>query len=78
MLPSDSVSILKQQFIEIDGELEQVNADWRCAYVNSSSGREALQANLADPYYTSIMKVWRDTPTVEDPIIDDVLNKGNI
>jgi len=67
MLTTDSVSIKKQNYTTVDGIEYPVGDPWRRAYINSSSGRTALQAEVANPYKTAIMAVWGDTPTVTDP-----------
>jgi hypothetical protein len=38
----------------------------RCSYCNSAHDREILQALLSKTDYNSIIKVWGDTPTVDD------------
>ena len=66
MLTKDSVSVLKQQFLNFSGEEMQVGGNIRNAYMNSKSGREQLRAALSDEYYTAVMTVWGDNPTVND------------
>ena len=43
MLTNQSVSILTQKFIEINGVRSQIGDGHRCAYVNSETGRSDLQ-----------------------------------
>jgi hypothetical protein len=64
MLTPESVSVLKQKFIEIDGVQTQVGSNVRNAYVNSTEGRELLKSALPSEYYNAVIAVWGDTPTV--------------
>lgn len=66
MLTVDSVSLRKQQFTVIDNVEYPIGQPWRRAYVNSTSGRAQVQAEVAEPYITAIMAVWGDAPTVEE------------
>lgn len=70
MLTKDSVSVLRQQFINYNGEEMQVGDNIRNAYMNSKSGREQLKVVLPDEYYNAVMAVWGADPTVKDPVID--------
>ncbi len=65
MLTKDSVSVLRQQFLNYNGVDMQVGGNIRNAYMNSKSGREQLRAALSDEYYTAVMAVWGD-PTHND------------
>lgn len=65
-LTKDSVSVLRQTMVEINGKLVQAGENWRRAYMNTASGREAITAELAEPYLSSVMAVWGDAPTVEE------------
>ena len=67
MLTKDSVSVLRQQFINYNGTEMQVGENVRNAYMNSKSGREQLRAVLSDEYYNAVMAVWGDNPTVDEP-----------
>lgn len=67
MLTKDSVSVLRQQFLNYDGVDMQVGENVRNAYENSPSGREQLKAVLSDEYYNAVMAVWGDNPTVDEP-----------
>ena len=42
MLTQDSVSVLRQQFLNVSGTEMQVGGNIRNAYVNSTSGRKNL------------------------------------
>lgn len=58
MLTKDSVSVLRQKFVVIDGIEMQVGGNVRNAYMNDESGREQLRKVLSDEYYNAIMAVW--------------------
>lgn len=64
------VSVKTQRYIEIDGTKHYLNLTHRKAYSNSVYGRKELQKELAEPYYSAVMAVWGDEPTVfpEDDI----------
>lgn len=64
MLTQNSVSILKQKFIDIDGVETQVGGNIRNAYVNDENGRAILSEILPAEYYNAVMAVWGDVPTV--------------
>ena len=70
MLTKDSVSVLRQQFLTFNGEEMQVGVNIRNAYMNSESGRQLIRNLLPDEYYNAVMAVWRDNPTVDEPIIE--------
>lgn len=72
MLTADSVSVLRQQFINYNGTEMQVGGNIRNAYMNSKSGREQLRAVLSDEYYAAVMAVWGSEPTVDDPTESEV------
>lgn len=58
MLTKDSVSVLRQKFITLNGEDVQVGGNVRNAYMNDESGREQLRKVLSDEYYNAVMAVW--------------------
>lgn len=66
MLTPNSVSILKQEMAEINGQQMQVGENFRRAYVNSEAGRNQVQDELDAPYVSAIFAVWGETPTVEE------------
>lgn len=72
MLTKDSVSVLRQQFINYNGTEMQVGENVRNAYMNSKSGREQLRKVLSDEYFNAVMAVWGDNPTVDEPIESEV------
>ena len=66
-LTKDSVSILKQNFIELNGEQTQVGENFRTSYVNSTSGRQSLVNEQSEQDVTAVLAKWGDTPTVSEP-----------
>lgn len=73
MLTSNSVSILTQKFIEIDGLKTQVGENHRCAYSNSITGRQELQNSEPEDVVASVFAIWGDTPTV---IVEEVADEN--
>lgn len=67
MLTEDSVSVLKQTYVNYNGQEMQMGGNVRNAYSNSQSGRAEIAKVLTEPYLNSVMAVWGDTPTVEEP-----------
>lgn len=60
MLTKDSVSVLRQKFINLGGEDVQVGENVRNAYTNCESDREILKEQLSEEYYNAIMAVWEE------------------
>ena len=58
MLTKDSVSVLRQKFVVIDGTEMQVGGNVRNAYTNCESDREILKEQHSEEYYNAIMAVW--------------------
>lgn len=58
MLTKDSVSVLRQKFVVIDGTEMQVGVNVRNAYMNCENDREILKAELSEEYYNAVMAVW--------------------
>lgn len=65
-LTEDSVSILKQNFIELDGVTTQVGANFRTSYVNSTSGRQSLMDEQSAQDVEAVLAKWGDTPTIKE------------
>lgn len=65
MLTNDSVSILTQKFIDIDGIKTQVGDNHRCAYVNSVSGRNNIEEKEPDYVVSAVMAIWGEEPTIK-------------
>lgn len=68
-LTVNGVSILTQKFTFIDGVKTQIGENHRCAYSNSVSDRERLLANEPEGVVETVLSVWGDEPTVEEPEI---------
>lgn len=64
MLTPDSVSILKHQYITIDGADIKVGDNIRNAYMNTQTDRNILKEVLPEDYYNAVLAVWGDAPTV--------------
>lgn len=60
MLTRDSVSVLRQKFINLNGEDVQVGENVRNAYMNCEEDREILKEQLSEEYYNAIMAVWEE------------------
>ena len=58
MLTKDSVSVLRQKFININGEDVQVGGNVRNAYTNCEDDRKILKEQLSEDYYNAVMAVW--------------------
>lgn len=58
MLTKDSVSVLRQKFVIIDGTEMQVGGNVRNAYMNCENDREILKAELSEEYCNAVMAVW--------------------
>ena len=69
MLTADSVSIKKQNYTVINGTEYEIGEPWRRAYVNSTQGRTQLQAEVEEPYLSSILGVWGDTATIVEETV---------
>lgn len=68
MLTHDSVSILTQKFVTVEGTEQQVGGNHRVAYVNSNLGRTNLQENEPDYVQSAVLSYWGDTATVDDEV----------
>ena len=60
MLTKDSVSVLRQKFISLNGENVQVGENVRNAYMNCEEDRKILREQLSEEYYTAVLAVWGD------------------
>ena len=67
MLTNDSVSVLRQQYITINGTDIKVGDNVRNAFMNTQVEREQLKEILPEEYYNAVMAVWGDTPTIAEP-----------
>ena len=57
-LTKDSVSVLRQKSITLNGEDVQVGGNVRNAYMNCENDREILKVELSEEYYNAVMAVW--------------------
>lgn len=71
MLTEDSVSILTQKFINIDGVDTQVGENHRAAYINSEGGRNVLAQEQPKDVVSAVMAIWVPDPTIEDNIDEE-------
>ena len=65
-LTKDSVSILKQNFIEFNGKPTRVGDNFRTSYVNSTRGRQSLVNEQSAQDVAAVLAKWGDTPTIEE------------
>lgn len=66
MLTTNSVSILTQKFIDVDGVETQIGENHRCAYANSETGRKDLQKQEPQDVVNSVFAIWGDVPTINE------------
>lgn len=66
MLTVDSVSVKTQRYVDVDGIEYPIGEPHRRAYVNSNSGRVAVESNLPEAQKNAVFSVWGETPTVVD------------
>ena len=69
MLTKDSVSIITQRFIEENGEKLQVGNNHRCAYVNSTAGRELISTNEPEDISSTVLNFWGNEPTIIEEVL---------
>lgn len=60
MLTKDSVSVLRQKFISLNGTDVQVGENVRNAYMNCEEDRKILREQLSEEYYNAVIAVWGD------------------
>lgn len=70
MLTTDSVSVLKQQYITVDGTDIRVGENVRNAFMNTQTERELLRVKLPDEFYNAVIAVWGNSPTIAEPIVE--------
>lgn len=66
-LNEKNVSVKTQQYTTVNGVDYSVGLPHRKAYVNSTSGRLEVQAELPTAQQNAIFAVWGAEPTVIDP-----------
>ena len=60
MLTKDSVSVLRQKFVNLGGEDVQVGENVRNAFTNCEDDRKILKEQLSEDYYNAVMAVWEE------------------
>lgn len=58
MLTKESVSVLRQKFISLNGTDVQVGENIRNAYMNCEEDRKILREQLSEEYYNAVIAVW--------------------
>lgn len=67
LLTENSVSVLT--IITINYDNQEIEAKRiRKTYRNSIEGRNELLQEVGEPYYTSVLAIWGEEPTIIDPI----------
>lgn len=66
LLTKNSVSVLTIITINYNGKMIEVEHT-RKTYSNSILGRRELLHEVGEPYYTSVLTIWGEEPTVIDP-----------
>lgn len=72
MLTADSVSVLRQQFLNYNGVEMQVGENVRNAYSNNEDDRALLKNILSEEYYNAVIAVWGNAPTVDEPVESEI------
>lgn len=70
MLTTESVSVVKQQYITVDGTDIKVGDNVRNAFMNTQTERELLKVKLPEEFYNAVIAVWGNSPTVAEPIAE--------
>lgn len=63
MLTKNSVSIITNKTITVDGVKSALGEPHRCAYCNTAFGRADITANEPAEVVAAVMAMWGDTPT---------------
>lgn len=66
MLTKDSVSILTQKFVTVDGQQLQVGDNHRSGYVNSAIDRQRLAEEEPQEIQDAVFAIWGSGATVPD------------
>lgn len=64
MLTQDSVSVIRQNYIDYSGQLYPIGQPHRKAYVNDANGRIEVQNEIPIVQQNAIFAVWGETPTL--------------
>lgn len=70
MLTPESVSVLKQQFITVNGVEMQVGSNERNSFSNTKDDREVLKNVLFDEYYAAVIAMWGEDNEEENEYDD--------
>nr|DAE95963.1 MAG TPA: hypothetical protein [Caudoviricetes sp.] len=70
MLTPESVSVLKQQFITVNGVEMQVGSNERNSFSNTKEDREVLKNVLSDEYYAAVIAMWGEDNEEENEYDD--------
>lgn len=70
MLTTDSVCILRKNYVVLNGLETQVGGDTRNSFMNTKTEREYLKEILPEAYYNAVISVWGDIPTIEEPFME--------
>lgn len=70
MLTPESVSVLKQQFITVNGIEMQVGSNERNSFSNTKEDREVLKNVLSDEYYAAVIAMWGEDNEEENEYDD--------
>lgn len=71
MLTKDSVSILTQKYIDLDGAKTQVGDNHRCSYTNSEHGRQNLLQSEPEDVVNAVFAIWGEEPTIFETRIEN-------
>ena len=63
-LDRDKVNVMRQKYIELEGTSYPIGDIFRRSYANSANGRKQVQEEIAEPYFSAVMAVWGEEPTV--------------
>lgn len=63
-LTNNKVSVLKKKYAVLDGTEYQIGEPHRCSYENSITGRKLISEELSEPYYSAVMLIWGNRPTI--------------
>lgn len=61
-LDSNSVSVTKTKYININGVDHRISEPQIISFENSDGGRASLAGNISDPFLSSILAVWDYSP----------------
>lgn len=66
MLNPNTLSLVKQQFLDNDGVKMKVGQTSRMCYCNCPTHRQRLQELLPEEYYNAIVAIWGNDAIFED------------